>query len=134
MTHDPTHDPNHDDAAHHPTPEDDQWFEHAPTEEKPQPEHGKINAKALMGWLGALTVLLVITCVVLIWFFEQEKQRALQMRHEIDVGGSWRAQYTQVNAELSGYAWVDPENNIVSVPIDLAMQKIVRQYQEKQGR
>ena len=33
--------------------------------------------------------------------------------------------------KLQGYKWVDPKNDIVQIPIEKAMEKVIKQYQQK---
>lgn len=121
----------HDEQPHHGTPGDDQWFAHDADPENPQRAHGKINALHLMGWVVGMFVAIFATTLLLIWFFGQESQRAKRMRFEIDVGGSTRAMVEQGHAELNTYAWVNAETGVVQVPIEVAMQNVIRMYQQE---
>lgn len=121
----------HDEQPHHGTPDDDRWFSHESDAEAPQEAHGRIHATKLMAWLVGMFVVIFATSILLVWFFGQERQRALRMRHEINIGGATRALLDQGRAELNAYAWVDAEAGVVQAPIDVAMQRVVRMYQEE---
>lgn len=121
----------HDEQPHHGTPDDDRWFSHEADPEAPQEAHGRIHARKVMAWLVGMFVVIFATSILLVWFFGQESQRAKRMRFEIDMGGSTRAMLDQGRAELNTYAWVDAEAGVVQVPIEVAMQRIVRMYQQE---
>ncbi|MGP1308864.1 MAG: hypothetical protein ACTS27_01545, partial [Phycisphaerales bacterium] len=97
-------DPHAPDPAH----TTDSWHKHGGGDEPaPQVAHGEISGPALLGWLLALFVGVFGAIIILIFFFEQWKQREVAVATEIDLGGQARQQLAVDQTELHSYGWID---------------------------
>lgn len=122
-------DPNAGDPAH----QTDSWHKHGgPDEPPPMVAHGEINGRALLAWLLVMFVGVFGAIIVLIFFFEQWKDREVAITTEIDLGEITRQQIAVDVAELSTYGWVDQANGVVHIPIQQAMEATTQQYSNSQ--
>lgn len=122
-------DPHAKDPAH----TTDSWHKHGGGEEPPpQSAHGEISGPALLAWLLALFVGVFGAIIVLVFFFEQWKDREVAVRAELDLGDAARQQTAVDMTELNTYGWVDASNGVVHIPINQAMQATLDQYNAAQ--
>lgn len=125
-------DPKHLDLEHH---EPDEWHSHTPEEGPPQEEHAsRVNAGILFLVFCVMTVGLTVTVVALIFYFSQHTTALKAELHEtvdwrVDISIPYRESARQT---LTGYAWEDEDNEVVRVPLDLAIDRIVERYSEGQ--
>jgi len=117
-------DPHSKDPAH----TTDSWHQHGGGEPVPQAAHGEISGAALLGWLLLLFVGVFGAIIILIFFFEQWKDREVAVRTEVDLGNVYLQQKAVDGTELTTYGWVDQANGVVHVPIQQAMELTLEQY------
>ena len=117
-------DPHANDPAH----QTDSWHRHGVAEPVPQAAHGEVAGPVLLGWLLALFVGVFGAIIVLIYFFEQWKDREVAVCTEVDVGDAARQQSAVDQTQLNTYGWVDQANGVVHIPVQQAMELTVRQY------
>jgi hypothetical protein len=130
------HDPHHH-TAHTPQEldqvlhEHDEWFRHAPDEPTHQQSHGDFNPYTVLGVLGATIVGVILVVIVTLGWFERlvaDKRHRVQ---EANPDYSFRlterttAWKTQLHAEPS---WVDEKTNTIRIPIDRAIETVVKEY------
>lgn len=122
-------DPKASDPAH----QTDSWHKHGGSDEPTaQVAHGEISGPALLGWLLLLFVGVFGAIIVLIYFFEQWKDREVAVRTEVDLGAQTRQQLAVDQTELNTYGWVDAGNGVVHIPIQRAMDLTYEQYRATQ--
>ncbi|MEO1130320.1 MAG: hypothetical protein AAFX05_11535 [Planctomycetota bacterium] len=129
-------------SEHHTTPhtseeleasvhEHDEWFRHSPDEPHHQAEHGGFNPIVVMGFLAA-TILITfgVAAVVLPWFAREVQAQRVQVQEaNSQYGAEYREKMEGWVSDLSKPAWVDAENNVVRLPLDLAVERVIEQYE-----
>jgi hypothetical protein len=122
-------DPNAADPVH----QTDSWHKHGGADEpSPQVAHGEISGGALLAWLLLMFVGVFGAIIVLIFFFEQWKDREVAIRTEVDLGSVTRQQIAVDVAELNTYGWVDQASGVVHIPIEQAMETTLQMYSNTQ--
>lgn len=122
-------DPNAGDPVH----QTDSWHKHgSPDEPTPQVAHGEISGRGLLAWLLLMFVGVFGAIIVLIFFFEQWKDREVAIRTEVDLGSATRQQIAVDVAELNTYGWVDQTAGVVHIPIEQAMETTLQKYANTQ--
>lgn len=113
----------------------DDWFQHTPAEGTPQEAHGEINATIILAFLGVVVLTVVAIIVGVGGFFSQitgQERRTLQ-EESAAIVQELRAAEAVWDAELTAEPeWIDREARLVRIPIDRAMDEIVRKYQQRQ--
>lgn len=110
----------------------DEWHSHNRAEGVPQPEHAAhVNVAALTAVFVVSSVLLVITVIALVVYFDAHMTQLRAERVETTqlAQDHWRPYRQQSFESLDSYGWVDPEQNLVRVPIEDAMQIVAERYQ-----
>jgi hypothetical protein len=119
------------------------------TETRPQPkredgyERHDANVHALLIFAASLAILIIVVLFAMKWTFDFlskkeplgppptpfENVRALppQPRLQVEPHQDLRAYCQQELSHLDSYGWVDPQNGIVRIPVDAAMQKVLQQ-------
>ena len=119
------------------------------TETEPKPnreegyEHRDANIRALLQFGFGLAAILVIIFFAMRWTFSFlsakspmgppptpfESARVLppQPRLQVEPHQDLKTYCDQQLSNLNGYGWVDQHNGVVHIPIDQAMDKLVRQ-------
>lgn len=111
---------------------DDDWFQHSPSEGEAQEAHGEINAPLILGFLAVVVLTVAALFVGLGGFFSAitDVQKTQKIERNDVSAQPYREQKAGWDAELGSSAWIDEAENIVRVPIDVAMADVVRRYQE----
>jgi len=87
-------------------------------------EDVKTSAVALVGFLGAVVLFALIILLQVVYYWAAERQ---VQRKEIDAPESeLREAVAAQQAKLVGYRWVDQKQGIVAIPIQRAMDLVVR--------
>lgn len=110
----------------------DEWFRHAPGEAH-QESHGEFNPYVVLAFLAITVVIVFATALVVVpWFARMIADRSADVRERSGlVVEEWVASRTQWEGELRGGAqWINEDENIVRVPIDVAIDEVVRRYSE----
>lgn len=82
----------------------------------------KASPAAVVGVVFAVATFVLI--VLLQWFFYSTEQAETQQK--MAAAPEERAQLeTKQQEQLHGYRWVDKSGQVISIPIDLAMQRVV---------
>jgi len=125
--HTPEHPEQWADADHSPLA-DDPWHDHA-GEAPPQHAHGEPTpgAIAIVG-LASFLVLLFTMGAVAVYFFEVNRAEYVRKVQRAPVDQAAIEAHARWQAQLRDYEWVNAEENVVSVPIDVAMRSIARDY------
>jgi hypothetical protein len=119
----------------------DVWHHHERTEGEPQHEHlGNINPWAVSKWFAIAMAVLVFSIAGMMVYFDRYKADLNARIVEVSVNEEWVSLRTAQEAEL-GYsstgaanrdqAFMGLEGGKVKLPIDAAMEKIVRRYEKK---
>ena len=117
-------DPDH--SAH----TDDSWHAHA-GEMPPQYAHGTISPLVIFG-IGLGGFIAVIICIVMITvYFRMESQQEIATKQEIALDAGYRAKQSSWTARLSGYEWVDPQQGVVQIPLNVAKDKVAEAYAQQ---
>lgn len=123
-----------DNAPHHLTPHDDDWFRHSRAEGAPQAAHGELHPVAITLSLVAMFVLVLGLVIALMWYFNVESQKIVSAASEEDLGLATAEQLARDRTTLSGFGWVDREAGLAQVPIESAMRYVVAAYDENPAR
>lgn len=119
--------------------EHDSWFRHSPDEPDHQEMHGKTNPYVIMAFLGA-TVLGVALTAALVYhsMFLPATRNLQEALLEERTDATWLAAVNEQKAaweqELSTPAWIDKEAGTVRLPLDVAMNEVVKRYSERKPR
>ncbi|MFN0012681.1 MAG: hypothetical protein ACKVS8_13670 [Phycisphaerales bacterium] len=133
MTHDKhQHTPELRDAA-------DPWHTHTTDEALPHVAHSeRVNVPVVVAYGTACFIAIVVVCVVTVVYFNWYVTKTKIAREEqVDNGPTTnsvlQAEYLnhrkgveEVDFKQTG--WIDGEKNIVRIPLDVAMKKVVDQY------
>lgn len=114
----------------------DAWHEHAGAGAVSRQEHGAhANTRALLMVFLVVSVSTVLFCLVIGMFAINQMNRLKGVR-EVDSLGAMAADAAaykrDAGAAQAGYGWT--AEGKVRLPIDQAMQMVVRQYQERQSQ
>ena len=129
MPHDPHFAPH---AEQHP----DSWHRHTHAEGAPQVEHGARVRPLMLGVAFAITsVLFIVTCLVIIMYFNKyaTENRARRLETTVLAEGADGSYARRANdlASLEEFTWIDHQTGEVAVPIEIAIEQIVTQYQQR---
>ncbi len=87
-------------------------------------EDVKTSAVALVGFLAAVVLLVIVILLQVVYYWAAARQ---VQRKEIDAPQlAQRDVVAAQQAKLAEYRWVDQKKGIVAVPIDRAMDLVVR--------
>ena len=123
-------DPHHETAPLHDPP--DPWHAHTP-EEKPQQPHAEVmNARAVILVGVGLFVSVVVTVVIIYQYYVWYTSRMLDERATQVQRMNYKERVIvrdRVLADLRSaeYGWVD--HDTVRVPIDVAINEVIEEYQ-----
>ena len=128
MPHDPHVAPH---AEQHP----DAWHRHTHDEGAPQVEHGaRVRPLTLSVAFGVMGVLFIITCLVIIVYFNKyaTENRARRLETTVLAEGADGSFARRANdlASLEEFTWIDQQTGEVAVPITQAIDQVVTQYQQ----
>lgn len=121
---------SHDHSAHGHA---DAWHNHSVAEGVPQHEHGAtVNTKNTFIVLFVIFGFTAAFILVTVLYFNVTVRRVQSARVET-IGGAqmFNLMKGQMEADLSTFGVVDPEKKIVRVPIERAMDRVVKRYQGK---
>ncbi|MBN8597561.1 MAG: hypothetical protein J0L78_07805 [Planctomycetes bacterium] len=121
---------SHDQSAHGHA---DDWHHHSAAEGVPQHEHAAtINTANTFIVLFVIFGFTAVFILVTILYFNVTVRQVQDARVET-IGGAqmFNLMKGQMEADLSTFGVVDAEKKIVRIPIDRAMDRVVRQYQGK---
>lgn len=135
MAHDHTHhDPHKPTVSFDAAP--DSWHMHAAEEGQPQEEHGATTNPAglIIAFLGSVFFVgaVILLCIL---YYQIHTTHLRQERIETTALAQGENGYYKYRddsaAALQKYGWANPEAAAagkVSIPIDLAIQKVIQQY------
>ncbi len=116
--------------------EHDDWFRHSPDEPHHQKAHGDFNPVVVMGFLAVTALGVFGTAVVTIGWFAREIETQI-VTTDRQREAAYTAEYTAKRAEwqraLTGEPeWLNEQENVVRLPIDMAMEKVAQEYGQDQ--
>ncbi len=135
---------SHDKHQHTPDFHDhiDPWHTHTTDEPTPQEAHSeKVNVPVVVAYGVAcfvvIAVVVVITSIYFNWYVTKTKvAREEQVDNGPTANSVLQAEYLNMRkgveeVEFKQAGWIDSEKNIVRLPIDVAMKKVVDQYAKR---
>lgn len=111
----------------------DDWHHHSAAEGVPQHEHAAtINTKNTFVVLVVIFGFTAFFILVTVLYFNVSV-RHLQVARIETIGGAnlFNTTKSQMEAELSTFGVVDPATKTVRIPIDRAIDRVVKRYQSK---
>ncbi len=87
-----------------------------------------VSTSALVGIIGA--ILLVVIIVALQGYFLKEQRLEVARKAAGRPVAELSALRTKQLERLGGYRWVDRSKGVVAIPVDRAMELVVRQWQQ----
>lgn len=112
----------------------DDWFRHTPGEHH-QAAHGETNPWAVGGTLILVVVVTFGVAFYVLNYFQRavahEKLVKREQRTDLTWGAETAATKANWNNELNSYKVLDPKTGTVGLPLDVAMDKVVAEYQGK---
>jgi hypothetical protein len=83
----------------------------------------------LIVFIGVMAAVLTFVLIILLQVWFQQQQTA-EIARKTNPGKSaeWAQILSEQQTALNSYAWVDREKGVVSIPIERAMDLVVRQY------
>ncbi len=117
----------------HEREEPDPWHQHTPEEGLPQEEHAAhANTRALLGVFIFMVVFLVVSVAITIIYFNRHIVHLRQANLETTELAAQQLEYQSRSFnDLEQYAWEDPQEGIVRIPVSKAMEKVVQRYQQQ---
>ncbi len=77
-------------------------------------------------------MLVIITMVVIAQYFVMGVQTETAAKQEVNLGADFVARRATWDKALSEYGWVDAPNGVVRVPLQAAIDKVVKEYSQAQ--
>jgi hypothetical protein len=113
--------------------EPDPWHRHTVDEGIPQVEHAAtVNIPILMGVFVATVVFVSATILFTMIYFKRHVTALRQERIETTVVGQGARDYKEAAlANLDGYGWADAQAGHVSLPLDVARQRVIEAYSNR---
>ncbi len=111
----------------------DDWHHHSSAEGVPQHEHAAtINTKNTFIVLFVIFGFTAAFILVTVLYFNVTVRRVQEARIET-IGGAqvFNAMRGQMEADLSTFGVVDPATKTVRIPVDRAIDRVVKRYQSK---
>ncbi len=111
---------------------DDEWHEHT-GEEPPQVAHGS-TSPGVIALVGVVSFALMAftVWVILVLFNGYLAGEDYRKEDLADLGRDTAAAKAEATSILSTTGWTDPANDLVHVPIEDAIEHIVKEYQAVQ--
>lgn len=111
----------------------DRWHAHTSAEGTPQSEHGaRANPLFLGSILGSMVVFTGVLSILVIIYFNSyvTKIKALKMETtwEYSTFAAFKAESLGAGGRLNTSGIVDTNEQIVHIPIEIAMDKVVAEY------
>lgn len=117
----------------------DDWFRHAPSE-RHQSSHGSTNPWAISGVMIAVIIITFGVAFYALNYFNRYQAQLKGERQEklTDTSPDWGngAATAKANwdATLHSYGWADAKTGAVQVPMNVAMDKVKKQYEGKAAK
>lgn len=135
------HDHGKDHHSHTPFVPDpaDAWHKHTTDEPLPQEAHAeRVNVGKVLAY-GVVGMVIIIASIVFVYVYfqwyatglriEREERPDLRYAGQARVDAEYRAYRAQIEeVELAQFGWVDPENNVVRLPLSAAQKKVIEDY------
>lgn len=127
------HEPHHL-AVEHEKP--DQWHRHVAVEGTPQTEHTAVaSPKVLAISFITISTTVAVSVLILVVFFDhyttnykaEQMENTTQSASFIKYKGDWE------DVDSRTYAWADPKEGTIRIPLDKAMDRVVEKYKSKPG-
>lgn len=108
----------------------DEWHQHSAAEGAPQPAHAdRANPFVLVGVWAAITGSVITIVVVVAIFFSYSSTVVRQQRIETTALSAEHQAYRDQSLAARGQsAWVDSDAGVVKLPVDIAIEKVVSEY------
>lgn len=111
----------------------DAWHHHSTAEGVPQHEHAAtVNTKNTFVVLLVIFGFTAVFILVTVLYFNVTVRQVQEARIET-IGGAqvYNAMRGQMEADLSTFGVVDPATKTVRIPVDRAIERVVKRYQSK---
>lgn len=109
---------------------DDEWHTHE-GDMPPQYAHGTVSPAAIFA-VGVGGLLSIVICVVLITtYFQMESQQEIALKQEVPMDAAHREMQSVWASEFSGYGWVDPQQGVIQIPLEKAVEKVAEAYAQQ---
>lgn len=112
----------------------DAWHQHSTGEGAPQHEHGAhMTVKALGMTFIVMTVGVIVTILLLVWFFNTtvSKYKAMQTEGTSMMEPAFNAKLA-ARKQLGEFGWIDRDAKTVHIPVESAMQRVLADYANNQ--
>ncbi len=130
--HEPPHTPEDLKEALH---EHDDWFRHGPDEPHHQKAHGDFNPYVVMTFLAVTAVGVFGTAALVITWMSREIHAeviATDRQREASYVAEYASKRAQWDQALTGEpTWINEQENVVRIPIELAMERVAEDYGSK---
>lgn len=113
----------------------DDWFKHDASEPAHQEMHGKINPFGIMLALLATLVAVGVTIVLVLKLafdpaIYENKAERLEARTS-EIAAPSNEKLANWDNRLSTPGWVNSDEGIVRLPLEIAQQKVIQEYADK---
>jgi hypothetical protein len=136
---------SHSHVVPHEEPHADAWHHHTASEH-PQFEHGStIHYRSILFWSAAL-VIATVGSIGAVWiYFDHYVEKVKAERFEYNL---YRFEQTEADAfklmqdrpsrvyktgvddSLNATGWIDPQKEVIQIPISLAKEKVLKKYSQ----
>lgn len=124
---------SHSDHGHHGSGHADAWHHHDLAEGVPQDEHtATVDPAATLKVLGFIMGFTAIFILVTILYFNVTIRQQRESKIETTGGAEpYNAMKGQVERDLTTYGVADPATKTVRIPVDRAVDRVVKKYATK---
>lgn len=111
----------------------DEWHAHSPAEGEPQVEHGaQANAWGIIAVIASFGVVtLVVAVIVGVYLVSYTSRLRAERQETISARADYSVYRAQTDATFAEFDWINAAEGTVALPIAVAKQKIIEQYQNR---
>lgn len=111
----------------------DEWFKHSSDEPDHITAHGETNSVIIIAFLLATILVVGVTSLLIIQYFKVRvsglEGELVEDRVDQTVAQPYRERRESWEQKLTEPQWIDREKGIVGLPLDVAMQRVVSEYE-----
>jgi flagellar basal body-associated protein FliL len=132
----------HHSTTPHVAEKPDAWHTHTSDEPAPQAAHAEnIHGPTVMLYGIAIMVFIAVFVIATVVYFNWYTNRleiAIQERLDLTEGAPpIQAEYNRIRSEIeaqqASFGWANAEKGLIRIPLEKAMERVVTDYQSRQG-
>lgn len=111
----------------------DEWFKHTPDEPDHMKAHGETNSVIIIAFLLATIIVVGVTALLIMQYFKVRvsglEGELVERRVDQTVAQPYRESRESWERKLSEPQWIDRDKGVVGLPLDVAMERVVSEYE-----